>query len=139
MAWTVHIHHIDVGQGASALIEMKSLDGLSRTVLIDGGGKDAAKPILNYCRGHGIDKVDLVISSHYDTDHINGIREILKSTSTIFRDSVIFDRGELGGIDHLGRVDGRPNEYIAYLQAVGQRLRVTQSIAPTDRSRSASP
>lgn len=78
---------IDVGQGDSILIETPN----KRTILIDAGdlkrdfktgavvsdaGKNIVMPILNY---KGINKLDLLISTHFHNDHIGGVPYILSN------------------------------------------------------------
>ena len=64
------IYFIDVGQGDSTLI----ITPMQKTILIDGGGKedyDVGKNILiPYLLNKGIVKLDYIIISHFDTDHI---------------------------------------------------------------------
>lgn len=66
---------LDVGQGDSTLIRLEN-----RTeILIDGGGSpfsdfDVGKGIIAPAlRGFGIDELELVIASHVDADHIEGL------------------------------------------------------------------
>lgn len=67
----VEIHFIDVGQGDSTLIITPS----NKKVLIDGGGSgtyDVGKNILiPYLLDRGIKRIDYVIVSHTDFDHIS--------------------------------------------------------------------
>ncbi len=64
------IHFIDVGQGDSTLI----ITPLGKKILIDGGGSesyDIGKNILvPYLLDRGVNKIDYVIISHFDTDHV---------------------------------------------------------------------
>lgn len=74
---TLRIMMLDVGQGDAILIQMPN----GESVLIDGGstsrsqvGKYILLPALRY---HGIGKLDYVIATHMDADHISGIEELL--------------------------------------------------------------
>ncbi len=64
------IFFIDVGQGDSSLIITPS----KKSILIDGGGSesyDVGKNILlPYLLDRGIMRLDYVIISHFDTDHV---------------------------------------------------------------------
>ena len=66
------IYFIDVGQGDSCLIVTPK----NKTILIDGGGielKDfnvGEKTLLPYLLSRKITKIDYVIISHFDTDHV---------------------------------------------------------------------
>lgn len=73
----LHIVTIDVGQGESALIRYV-LDGLTLlAVLVDGGLKhyadDAIIPTLDAL---GVERLDAVVCSHYDADHLGGLGEL---------------------------------------------------------------
>lgn len=61
---------IDVGQGDSTLI----VSPQGKNILIDGGGSssyDVGKNILlPYLLGRGILKIDYIIVSHFDIDHV---------------------------------------------------------------------
>ena len=74
------INFIDVGQGDSTFIETP----YKKTILIDGGGSrsedfDVGKSILlPYILRKGYTKIDYVVISHFDQDHVGGIFEILE-------------------------------------------------------------
>ncbi|MBQ2937453.1 MAG: DNA internalization-related competence protein ComEC/Rec2 [Clostridia bacterium] len=73
------VHFIDVGQGDSSLI----ITPQNKTILIDGGGStnsefDVGKnTLLPYILDRGFTKIDIIIISHFDNDHVGGIFEIL--------------------------------------------------------------
>lgn len=77
-----HVTFLDVGQGDSAVIELP--DG--KTVLIDGGtrherfdvGKRVVAPFL---WNRGIHRIDLVIGTHQQLDHVGGLIWILRHMS----------------------------------------------------------
>jgi len=66
----LEIYMIDVGQGDSTLIITKQ----RKTILIDGGGNeeyDIGKNVMiPYLLNKKINKIDYIIISHFDTDHI---------------------------------------------------------------------
>ena len=72
------IYFIDVGQGDSTLI----VTPYNQTILIDGGGSEnydvGKNTLLPYLLDRRITKIDYVIISHFDTDHVGGILTILK-------------------------------------------------------------
>jgi len=74
-SFSPEIVFFDVGQGDSSMIRLKN-----RTeILIDGGGTpfsdfDVGKRIIAPAlRGFGVDELELVIASHVDADHIEGL------------------------------------------------------------------
>lgn len=75
------INFIDVGQGDSCLIQTP----LGKKILIDGGGSSfdkytvGEKTTLPYLLDRGITKLDYVIISHFDSDHVGGILVILQN------------------------------------------------------------
>lgn len=71
------VHFIDVGQGDSILIQ--SPEG--KNMLIDGGKKEKEKDVVNYLRQQGIEKLDYVVATHPDADHIGGLLAVLNSIS----------------------------------------------------------
>lgn len=71
----MHVHFIDVGQGDSIFIE--SPDG--KTMLIDGGVKGAGEEIVAYLKEQGVQKLDAVVATHPDADHIGGLIAVLNS------------------------------------------------------------
>src|SRR5256714_2572497 len=92
----LHIDFLDVGQGDSALITTP--DGT--TLLIDGGGRpnidwnaaDDAEPaferdtgslgervVSEYLWSVGLDRVDYILPTHADADHIDGLNDVARN------------------------------------------------------------
>jgi len=71
----LQFHFIDVGQGDSSLIITPN----GKTILIDAGDEAHAKKVLSYVREQGIEKLDLVIATHPDADHIGGMDKVIKN------------------------------------------------------------
>jgi competence protein ComEC len=92
----LHIDFLDVGQGDSALITTP--DGT--TLLIDGGGRpnidwnaaNDAEPaferdtgsigervVSEYLWARGLDRVDYVLPTHADADHIDGLNDVARN------------------------------------------------------------
>lgn len=65
---TMEIHFLDVGQGLSILA--KSED---EVLIYDGGDRNHSDFVVSYLKTQGIDKIDYLISSHYDSDHLSGL------------------------------------------------------------------
>ncbi len=75
---TFSIQFIDVGQGDSALVEC---DG--HYLLIDGGPQSAGDKVYNVLRDKKIKKLDYLAISHFDADHIGGLKKALTYASSI--------------------------------------------------------
>src|SRR5437870_12172427 len=93
----LHIDFLDVGQGDSALLTMP--DGT--TVLIDGGGKPNINRgtddgdvedvferdtrsigegvVSEYLWSRGMDRVDYILPTHADADHIDGLNDVAQN------------------------------------------------------------
>lgn len=81
----LELHFLDVGQGDSVLIRSPS----GQTVLYDGGrGRLDA---LAHLRRLGVERIDLVIASHPDADHIGGLVEVVRR----YRPRFFMDNGQL--------------------------------------------
>ncbi|QQR79818.1 MAG: MBL fold metallo-hydrolase [Deltaproteobacteria bacterium] len=98
IAQDLKIYVIDVGQGDATLI----VGPLGRTLLIDSGpaesGHRAIIPLLNTLH---IDTIHWMVLTHYDADHIGGLREVLSGDDEILGtyDDLypifgLYDRGE---------------------------------------------
>lgn len=71
----MRVHFIDVGQGDSIFIESPN----GQTMLIDGGVKGAGPEIVAYLKEQGVQKLDAVVATHPDADHIGGLIAVLNS------------------------------------------------------------
>ena len=69
---TFQIHYIDVGQGDATLIICND-----KAMLIDAGENDQGTKIQNYLQKQGITKLDYVIGTHPDSDHIGGLDVVI--------------------------------------------------------------
>lgn len=69
------VHFIDVGQGASQLI----IGSTGKTILIDSGNNDKEQLIVNYLKKQKIDKIDILIGTHPDADHIGGMDAVIRN------------------------------------------------------------
>lgn len=70
----LEVHFIDVGQGSATLIES---DG--HYMLIDGGDSKYTSKLASYLQDESVGKLDYVIATHYDADHLNGVIDTLTS------------------------------------------------------------
>ena len=62
------VHFIDVGQGDAALILCDD-----ESMLIDGGKPEASSIIYTYLKKLNIEKLNYIVCSHADDDHIGGL------------------------------------------------------------------
>nr|WP_256442848.1 DNA internalization-related competence protein ComEC/Rec2 [Polynucleobacter sp. MWH-Braz-FAM2G] len=70
---------LDIGQGTAVLIETANHKLLYDTGPIQGKNDDAGQRIiLPYLRGRGINRIDRMVISHSDSDHIGGAATLLK-------------------------------------------------------------
>lgn len=79
---TMTLHFLDVGQGAGTLVQLGS-----RAMLIDGGGPEASSFVVAYLLEQDISTIDMLVATHYDEDHINGLVGVL----TKFNVTEVFD------------------------------------------------
>jgi beta-lactamase superfamily II metal-dependent hydrolase len=63
---------IDVGQGDAVLIQSEG-----RVMLVDAGDTYAGDEVVAYLKESGISKIDLLVATHPDADHIGGIPKVL--------------------------------------------------------------
>lgn len=71
------IHFINVGQGDSILIQSPN----GKNLLVDGGTSNAGKDVVAYLRNQDVEKLDYVVATHPDADHIGGLISVLNSIS----------------------------------------------------------
>jgi competence protein ComEC len=79
----LRVTFLDVGQGDSAVIETPG----GRVVVIDGGGHPGtderwggdpgARVVVPYLRSRGISAVDLIVPTHPDDDHVQGLNAVV--------------------------------------------------------------
>lgn len=74
---TLEIRNLSIGQGDCSVISTKTdviiIDGGSST--LDQSGKYRLIPLLKAC---GIGKIDYIFISHFDTDHVSAIFELME-------------------------------------------------------------
>ena len=66
------VHFIDVGQGDSILIQCGT-----HAMLIDAGDNSCGTKVQAYLENKGVAKLDYVIGTHPDSDHIGGLDVII--------------------------------------------------------------
>ncbi|MGM9925383.1 MAG: MBL fold metallo-hydrolase [Bacillus sp. (in: firmicutes)] len=109
---TLEVHFVDVGQGAAQVIVTPN----KKVMVIDGGNNDDEDDMVAYLTQLGIKKVDILIGTHPDADHIGGI------------DAVI-DSFEIGKI-YLPKIQSNTQTFESVLQSIRNKgLKVTTAKA----------
>lgn len=65
---SLEVHVLDVGQGLSVFIRSEN-----SCLLYDGGGRASSSFVISYLQGHNVERLDYIVASHYDSDHLSGI------------------------------------------------------------------
>ena len=74
------IHFVDVGQGDCTFI----ITPKNKTILIDGGGSELGifdvgkNTLVPYILDRGYTKIDYIIISHFDSDHVGGLLTVIE-------------------------------------------------------------
>lgn len=73
--------YIDVGQGDATLISKGQFH-----MLIDAGKNEMGNKVVKYLKDEKIDKLDVLVGTHPDSDHIGGLDDVLKNidVSTVY-------------------------------------------------------
>lgn len=80
------ISFLKVGQGDATLIILPN----GRTILVDGGPPEAGEAIVHKLIQKGIKRLDVVVSTHPDMDHIGGLITIVQQIPV----SMVLDSGK---------------------------------------------
>lgn len=147
IAWTgkddsaVRLAFLDVGQGDATVVETEN----GFTALIDGGGNTGfvreswrkrrdpfeagADVIVPYLKSRGIRQIDLLIMTHGDADHINGLLDVIERfpVQKAVRNSH-FSRNE---IEHKIMKKLRKRKIPVYLAKTGKTWRIDQEVLLT--------
>lgn len=70
------LHVLSVGKADSILVECGSSH-----MLVDGGTADRGEDVADYLKNRGIQKLDCVVNTHPDDDHIGGLYTVLNRFS----------------------------------------------------------
>ncbi len=77
------VHFIDVGQGDSIFIQGP------KCVLIDGGVRGKGGAVVSYLQSLNVTRIDYVVATHPDADHIGGLINVLGSFNASCAPTVI--------------------------------------------------
>jgi len=71
---TLDVHFFDAGKADAIL-----LTTVDSAVLIDAGEKGFGKTILAYLEQQGVEKLDYLIVTHFDKDHVGGAAKVINN------------------------------------------------------------
>lgn len=106
------VRMLDVGQGDSILIQSPS----GQNILVDGGPEQAGKyAVVAFLRAHGISRLNAVVATHPDSDHIGGLIDVLQDFPVdLFVMSPTFKRTEtIAELESVIRSKSIPTKMVA--------------------------
>lgn len=102
----LEIHHIDVGQADATLV----IEPSGETMLIDSGDwRQGGEDVIAYLEDHNVERIDHLVSTHADADHIGGHDAIIEHYET--------EREGIGTVYDSG-VTATSQTYERYLDAI---------------------
>ena len=103
---SLELHFINVGQSVSTLVVTPA----GETLLIDTGHfRDDGEHVLSYLKRHDVERIDHLVVSHNDADHIGGNAAIIEYYET--------EANGIGEVNDPG-IGANTQTYSAYLDAV---------------------
>ncbi len=116
------VHFIDVGQGDSIFIQTPN----GKTMLVDGGAKSAGEDVVRYLTSLKVNKIDYVVGTHPDADHIGGLVDVIEA----FQVDNFIDSGKVHTTDtYVNILNAVKKEGANYHQAtIGELLSVDSSL-----------
>ena len=116
------ITFLDVGKGDSIFIRTAT----GKTILVDGGGGApflsssdvGARVVLPFLRFRGINKIDYLIATHRDQDHIGGLFSVIRDINIgqIFDSGIESDTFEASDFERTIKEKGIPVSVPKFLQ-----------------------
>ena len=71
---SLSVSFIDVGQGDSVLVQAGGTNHL-----IDAGRPEEGPGVIDYLHSRGVDKIDGIVSTNPDADHVGGLSDVLEA------------------------------------------------------------
>jgi competence protein ComEC len=103
---TLSVHFLDVGQGSSIFVEGPT----GETMLVDSGDwSDDGEGVLAYLDERGVERLDYLVTSHADADHVGGHAAVIEHFET---------EGEGVGAVYDPGIPSSSQTYDRYLDAV---------------------
>jgi len=108
----IRIVFLDVGQGQCIFID----DGKQR-ILVDGGSSDRTNigknVIIPFLMSQGVSKIDISLVTHTDSDHTNGLKELIKDGDIAVKRMILGDNVSSGdNLVTLSNDAGIPTEFL---------------------------
>ncbi|MEF8773994.1 MAG: lamin tail domain-containing protein [Halobacteriales archaeon] len=103
---TLEVHFINVGQSVATLV----VGPEGETMLIDSGHyRDDGEHVLSYLQARGVERIDYLVTSHADADHVGGHAAVIEYFET--------EADGIGAVYDPG-ITSSTQTYAAYLDAV---------------------
>lgn len=119
------VHFINVGQGDSILIQSPN----GKNMLVDGGSKSAGPAVVKFLKDKKVSKLDFVVATHPDADHIGGLIDVLKTFSV----GNFVDSGQVHStqtyLELLKLIDSKQIKYI--VPKAGDKLALDTAVSTT--------
>ena len=71
--YPMSLHVLEVGKADALLIECEG-----KFLVVDGGTPDRGEEVCRYLTRRGVEKIDLMVNTHPDADHIGGLKAVLE-------------------------------------------------------------
>ncbi len=134
MAWELAIDQVGLRGSGDATIITATNGAIRRCALIDGGRKNDVDDVKRRVAFYAQNSLDVLVATHYDEDHLGGLRGLLALGEDRLQRTAIFDQGEPGTravIRNFRAVfEGNDISYINYAQLCQKenRDRVTAKV-----------
>ena len=120
------IHFIDVGQGDSTLIITPN----NKKILIDGGGSEnyeiGKNILIPYLLDRKVNKLDYILISHFDQDHVGGILELLEEIKV---EKIIISKQIQVTEQYIKLLEIAQNKKIKILQVqIGDKIKIENNL-----------
>lgn len=118
------VTYLDVGQGNSTFIKLP--DG--KNMIIDGGSTIYSDRIVNFLNDEDVDKIDYLVATHADSDHIGGLIAVLKNfeVKNIFRPFQISGTGDSLDSFIANQYEDLADVYLDYVEKTGNRSKISR-------------
>ncbi len=123
------VSYVDVGQGNCTVAKLP--DG--KTMIIDGGNTMYGDTVVKYLKANNIDKIDYMIATHADADHIGGLAAVLESFDVlnIYRPFQISGKGDSYDDFIVNNCEDLNDVYDYYKNLIGKNNRISRVTSNT--------